>query len=57
MFNDWTLRWISPVDDPTLDKIGHPPGPGPDRRIRFVGGCQTTTTRVSESTGIIDPGG
>ena len=32
-------------------------GLGPGRRVRSVGGGQTTATRVSESTGITDLGG
>ena len=63
---------VQSVDDPILGKIDHPgsnnlcgspPGAGLKpacsfcRRVRSVGGGQTTATRVSESTGITDLGG
>ena len=57
---------VQSVDDPTLGKIDHPEsnnvvgsqtGTGPSWHVRTVVGGQTTATRVSESTGINDPGG
>ena len=52
-----TQRWVRVFIRSPMVLFGVRRRQGPDRLARSVGGGGTTATRVSESTGITDPGG